>query len=264
MKRQRIDDENIEEIDELFGQERREIEKVNRETEELRRQTEEATKEVARLKSLVNTQMDDKFMFFTPAMPSSANSSKHRRVLAQMDQPYWKVCLFCGSDDNITRARLVADSKDMNYSAFGKPYYKTDLDLKSIRNFIPLCGTLGQKGTCRDLFDKYLISMLYNPLSKKYRIICLDSTADQYRLHGNEVELKHEPYTRLLAWRTKFCVYSSYLKVDPDDITYIWRMACFSEISRSIVVRGREDDTSYTEEEISNYHTEEEELEPSS
>ena len=43
--------------------------------------------------------------------------------------------------------------------------YVDELDSKSKRNFIPLCGTKGQAGTCHNEFDNYGITLLYNPLT---------------------------------------------------------------------------------------------------
>jgi hypothetical protein len=65
--------------------------------------------------------------------------------------PYWQSCLFCGRKDKISEAHLINGIKKMDYSDFGvQAGYECDLDVTSARNYIPLCGLLGEKDTCHD------------------------------------------------------------------------------------------------------------------
>ena len=84
-----------------------------------------------------------------------------------------------------------------------------ELDSKSKRNFIPLCGTKGEAGTCHNEFDNFGITLLYNPLTKKYVKYCLNPDfKPNENLHGEETEITGEfpPYCRLLSWRSRTCV----------------------------------------------------------
>ena len=114
-------------------------------------------------------------------------------------------CLFCGATDEITMAHIVS-SGAKSYAPFGD-----DLDPFSCRNFIPLCGTKGSwidgRRTCHNLYDCYLVAMVYNPLS---------STYDVHNFAGHDSRLKElcrpiamkipvecKPYQRLITWRGK-------------------------------------------------------------
>ena len=73
---------------------------------------------------------------------------------------------------------------------------------------IPLCGTKGEAGTCHNEFDNFGITLLYNPLTKKYVKYCLNSNfKTDKNLHGKETEIVGEfpPYCRLLSWRSRTC-----------------------------------------------------------
>jgi hypothetical protein len=73
----------------------------------------------------------------------------------------------------------------------------------SARNFLPLCGTEGIYGTCHDEFDKFRITLLYNPLRGVYTIYCLDlvnSPKADLHLRDINVDPDFPPDRRLLAW----------------------------------------------------------------
>ena len=61
---------------------------------------------------------------------------------------YGNRCLFCDETSDITKAHIVAGKKRVDYSLFCQPLYIDELDVKSPRNFIPLCGNGGKEGTC--------------------------------------------------------------------------------------------------------------------
>ena len=103
----------------------------------------------------------------------------------------------------------MSDVKGEDYKKFGiNNRYVDELDSKSKRNFIPLCGTKGQAGTCHNEFDNFGITLLYNPLTKKYVKYCLNPDfKPNENLHGEETEITGEfpPYCRLLSWRSRTC-----------------------------------------------------------
>ena len=97
---------------------------------------------------------------------------------------------------------------NVDYSAFSKPTYKDKLDIHSARNVLPLCGNEGKKDTCHNEFDKYLMTLIYQPFENCYRVYCLRQTFPKYHLcHGRvvNVDMTIPPYRRLLAWRTRKC-----------------------------------------------------------
>lgn len=141
-------------------------------------------------------------------MPGS--TGRHSDASKVVDAYYGRVCLFCGETNNITKAHLVAGNSAVDYSSYGvRNGYRDELDIKSARNFIPLCGTKGIVGTCHDAFDRYLLTMIFDPLKKLYRVFCFDSSFAKYTVVNNKeliVPEKCRPYTRLLTWRTRKCM----------------------------------------------------------
>jgi hypothetical protein len=97
------------------------------------------------------------------------------------------------SDDNIS------------LNVYNRPKYREDLDVKSPRNFLRLCGTKGAKGTCHDAFDFYRLSLIYDPAQQNHVIIAVDV---QSPLHEKRISLSTEmpPYKRLLCWRFRMSI----------------------------------------------------------
>ena len=228
----------------------KEREKVEKEREKAEKEREKAEKEIAlaekeiavvemereraekeALKNVLEIEKDERITFFgTRMLPSSGGHSKASKKLKGY---YKKTCLFCGNTEpDVTSAHIVAGNKQKSYSQFGRPKYKSNLQIKSARNFIPLCGTLGMEGTCHDNFDRYLMTLIYNPLQQEYTVYCLGS---QHQLHGKKVELHpdHKPYTRLLSWRLKACI-RQHPELVKDDIRDMYILGNMSEDSKSI------------------------------
>ena len=152
---------------------------------------------------------DHRLSFFSVAMPGSKGS--HSTAQKQITKSYGTTCLFCGSNAGVTLAHLVAGNRDVNYKVFGKPTYIDDLDVKSARNFIPLCGTHGMEGSCHNEFDNYLIGVVPNPLgevSNQCKLICMRPSFAKYEELNDKiiVVMEPHPYRRLLAWRNRKCL----------------------------------------------------------
>ena len=122
-------------------------------------------------------------------------------------------CVVCGSQDSvdnkITLAHIIS-SAHPDYDVYGiKNGYKTDLDVFSERNYIPLCGTDGASGSCHDAMDKHLIHIVYNPIRKLYHMVCAPVAPPRFHLLSADAELTPppgwNPYLRLLAWRSRKC-----------------------------------------------------------
>lgn len=139
-------------------------------------------------------------------------------------------------------AHIVPGANGVDYSPFCEGY-STPLDVKSARNFLPLCGTEGIYGTCHDEFDKFRITLLYNPLRGVYTIFCLDlANSPKADLHLTDINVDPDfpPYRRLLAWRTRKCLLEHGSKmVDKGDA--LFSMAKFSDGSRSVSSHDEDD-----------------------
>lgn len=176
---------------------------------------------------------DPRLYYFGAAAPSS--SGKHSIADDLIDHYYGGRCLLCGSP-KATRAHLVSGSHTTTYSEFNPPHYHDPLDVKSIRNFIPLCGNKGSKGTCHDAFDTYRLTILFNPLENNYYCYCLDNKFCKYHVvHLKVVPFhdEHKPYGRLLAWRTRKCTTEHPYWVSGEDAD---RLLCAVDMSETASV----------------------------
>jgi hypothetical protein len=193
------------------------------------------------LEAIVNIARDDRLFYFSNAMPKS--SGKHSNASSVIRKSYGGKCLFCGSA-KATLAHLVAGNSRVSYDDFNFPHYRDNLDVTSPRNFIPLCGTLGESETCHHQFDVYKMSLLFDPFLAQYRIFCLDSRFSKYTELNNKVvavDPDHPPYRRLLAWRARKCVNEhSYLMADRGE--KLLEFAKFSDASRSVNNETKSDD----------------------
>ena len=169
-------------------------------------------------------------------MPGS--SGKHSLASKYIDTKYGKKCLFCGEEDNVvTKAHIVAGNQSVDYSAFSKPAYKDNLDVKSPRNFLPLCGMEGVEGSCHNEFDKYLMTLIYNPIERIFVVRCLRNSFPKYHICNEKivnVDAANPPYRRLLAWRTRKCIMEHQHLIPPGDVEGWIQLCNFSEQSRSI------------------------------
>ena len=190
-----------------------------------------------RLKKLEDRQsinVDPRLFYWSCVMPKS--SGKHTIADRAIDSFYGRKCLFCDDITNVMKAHLVAGNSSISYSLFCKPIYKDDLDVKSPRNFIPLCGTLGEPGTCHHEVDTYRLTLIYNPFDRIYRVISFNPELSNHLfLHNKKVEVPEDcrPYTRLLSWRARKCLLEFGSNIDYD-VMEIITSANLSEESQSM------------------------------
>jgi hypothetical protein len=184
---------------------------------------------------------DERLYFFCRLMPPS--SGKHT-VAATTIWDLYDACVVCGmkkginskGQSTVTLAHIVAGSKKVRYTPFSTPRYVDDLDVSSNRNFLPLCGTDGEPESCHNEFDKYSLTFLYDPFLKTYKVLCLNKAWSKYdACNGKTLSLKHEPYRRLLAWRTRHCFQiNAFLLNGRPDVDALIRAVNFSEESHSM------------------------------
>ena len=110
---------------------------------------------------------DERLSFFSRAVRSVGKHSVASRLIRN-SPVYNNRCAFCGNTP-VTMAHIVAGDSEMDYSPFSRGYV-SKLDVKSPRNFLPLCGTLGSYGSCHDEFDKFRLTLLYRPFQSTYTI----------------------------------------------------------------------------------------------
>jgi len=162
---------------------------------------------LARLESLerrAHIATDKRLEYWSVIAPPS--SGKHTAANIEIKGLYHGNCAVCGAP-NATMAHIVSGRHDTSYHEFNTPKYKTDIDNKSPRNYLPLCGVLGTAGSCHNEFDLFLLTFMYNPLSRAYRIISLNELwIHHHLLNGQEIPFPNNPYKRLLVWRTRKCL----------------------------------------------------------
>jgi len=180
--------------------------RVNELTVKMEVQNLELRGKVNNLEAREGLRGDRRLRVFAQDMPAS--SGKHTYASGTINAMYGSTCIVCGSTENVTKAHIVASNITADYSAFGRPVYRDDLNAKSVRNFLPLCGVKGTNGSCHREFDTYKMAILYDPTKSSYVCYCLDPTFPKYKVvHGKplKVHKNHRPYTRLLTWRTIKC-----------------------------------------------------------
>lgn len=209
--------------------------------EDLREGLEALKASTEALKKRVSTGLDERLFYFSRLMPSS--SGKHTAAATTIWDKYDE-CVVCGRKREfdasgratVTLAHIVPGNSLISYKAFGRPRYRDDLNIKSIRNFLPLCGTEGLAESCHNEFDKYLLTILYDPFLKVFKALSLNALWSKHdACNGKTLRLSHTPYRRLLAWRTRHCFQvNSFLLNGISDIDALISAANFSEESHSI------------------------------
>ena len=123
----------------------------------------------------------------------------------------------------------------MKKDCFNPPHYRTWLDVSLPRNFILLCDTKGEKGTCDDAFDFYRMGLIYDPASQDYSIFCVDRTSP---LHGKRIQFYDPlPSRRLLVWRFRQTVVLYHLEIGAD-VPQLADIADYSENANSVARDG--------------------------
>lgn len=203
----------------------------------------ELAERVADMKSRDSIRGDDRLTLFSKVFRST---DRHSRASSKIRKSpiYDGRCAFCRTNTPpITISHIVAGSSDLDYTPFNTGY-KTLLDVKSPRNFLPLCGTEGRYGTCHDEFDKFRITLLYNPFDQSYSIFCLDvNNSPKANLHGRKIEVDENfpPYRRLLAWRTRKCLLEHGGKME-DKGNSLFLLAKFSDQSKSVATNEEDEE----------------------
>jgi hypothetical protein len=204
--------------------------------------------------------IDPRLRYFD-ADTSSASTKKYKDVKSQLTGAYGPIlgascslkCVFCSCEGTavvpITLAHIIPGQPKTSISSrgpagyfehFNPPRYRTQFNAQTARNFLPLCGTLGCSGTCHDAFDKFYVSLLANPLTRKYHVFVLVNREDpKWKvLHNKEVVLPDSddcrPYARGLCWRMKKCVKEFASTLDSVEILDLMNLSELNEKNESI------------------------------
>lgn len=191
---------------------------------------------LAKLESRHKVATDNRLVFFTNMLKSSGNHSAASDAI-RASKVYNNCCAFCGTSENVNLAHIVPSNSAVNYSAFSVSNgYVSNLDVTSPRNFLPLCGSNGQKDSCCDEFEKFRITLLYQPFRQVYTIFCLDlKHSPKAHLHLKDIAVDNNfpPYRRLLAWRARKCLLEHQSDM-PDLGEALFELAKISDASRSV------------------------------
>ena len=126
------------------------------------------------------------------------------------------VCMGCGIDSDLSIAHIVSHrrSADIN-TLFGiDGDYIDDVDVESERNYLVLCGSHGQQGTCHNYFDNLQMSLYYCSGAESdesgyasdeegvFKWYCSDVAISARMSRVWRAQEIGEKYARLLNWRT--------------------------------------------------------------
>ncbi len=194
------------------------------------------------LEEKIAVTQDDRLVFFSRVVRSTGRHSTASKLIRN-SKVYQNSCAFCGDTTLVTVTHIVPGGNYIDYTPFSKGYV-SELDIKSPRNYLPLCGTLGSYGTCHDEFNKFRLTLLYRPFESRYTIFCLDlSESPKSRLHLKDIAVDPDfpPYRRLLAWRTRKCLLEYGSKMT-DKGEQLFELAKFSDHSKSVASDDDDDD----------------------
>lgn len=177
----------------------------------------------------------------------ATSGSKGRVSRDKFDEPYpryWHRCLICRRRSKvipITNAHILPANVDTtDWSLFTDVYgrragFRDDVNPRSHRNYLPLCGTKGDIGTCHNYFDSFSFALLYNPFERvlftRVPPLLLLQTPALAEVDNLKIRLPPEeymPYTRLLAARAVAVALRGF---DEELLERLQAPVCFSRAS---------------------------------
>lgn len=191
------------------------------------------TTRIEALERLGRLRADIRASFFKRSSPGSTGKHSDASKFINESRTYDGKCVVCGTKKNVTKAHLIVNSLKLDYSCWNEPMYSTNFERLSPRNFLPLCGTLGEEGTCHHLFDSYQLAILFRPFDGTYHSHCF--LADRLDLNKQIIiDDRAPPYRRALAWRTRECVNESSVKLTFDQQVEFLEGCNFMEDAASV------------------------------
>ena len=126
------------------------------------------------------------------------------------------VCMGCGNNSNLSIAHIVSHRRgaDINLLFGTDGNYIDEVDIESERNYLVLCGSHGQQGTCHNYFDNLQMSLYYCREAESdesgdasdeegvFKWFCSDVAISARMSRVLRAQEIGEKYVRLLNWRT--------------------------------------------------------------
>ena len=126
------------------------------------------------------------------------------------------VCMGCGNNSNLSIAHIVSHRRgaDINLLFGTDGNYIDEVDVESERNYLVLCGSHGQQGTCHNYFDNLQMSLYYCREAESdesgdasdeegvFKWFCSDVAISARMSRVLRAQEIGEKYVRLLNWRT--------------------------------------------------------------
>lgn len=112
-------------------------------------------------------------------------------------------------NSGLTTAHIVPNIEGLD-TFFGKcNSYIDDVKAESVANYLVLCGTQGQSGSCHNEYDNLALSLYYSKPDDRYQWVMGDGSRQWSKADGSIIELGvldpgvvGRKYARLLNWRT--------------------------------------------------------------
>jgi len=200
--------------------------KLSEQKQEFADQKEEFDSKLSDMKSIVDNLVDSRLNYWNAGEVSSVGSTsgprsvRDAKKLEKDDVRKFGVCMACKGNGSLfgglTIAHIVADlgysKRSTSYTDFGKTSdYVDDIDPGCKSNYLLLCGTQGQAGSCHNEYDLLKMSLYWDhrdhlykwftPHSSTFTGGCPPPGCSVSTTVWTTAEIG-EKYTRLLAWRT--------------------------------------------------------------
>jgi hypothetical protein len=144
---------------------------------------------------------------------TSCASSNTKQEIQQL---YDAKCAVCSTNNGLSVAHILKTQKDCE-----------DLGMQWNQNFITLCGSQGEKGTCHHLFDTFQMSFMHLTGNDMTHWIVVGG----FDRHGTEVILPNAPSRRALHAHLTHCEILDSLKCPPDACKRYPSSSCHSSES---------------------------------
>ena len=201
----------------LIAQQKREFElRLAEQKEELEAKIEEQKAALDEQGAVLSNLIDPRLSAWNAG--GSSSTSSNTSISVSSSRKAYKnrigVCMGCGINSSLTIAHIVSHrrSADIN-TLFGiDGNYIDEVDVESERNYLVLCGTHGQQGTCHNYFDNLHMSLYYCRETDEsgdasdeegvFKWYCSDVAISARMSRVWTAQEIGEKYVRLLNWRT--------------------------------------------------------------
>jgi len=208
-------------VNTLIAQQTREFElRLAEQKEELEAKIEEQKATLDEQGAVLSNLIDPRLSVWNDGGSSSTSNSNGTLRSVSLSRRAYKnrigVCMGCGINSELSIAHIVSHrrSADIN-TLFGKDGdYIDEVDVESERNYLVLCGSHGQQGSCHNYFDNLQMSLYYCREAESdesgdasdeegvFKWYCSDVAISARMSRVWRAQEIGEKYVRLLNWRT--------------------------------------------------------------